>query len=112
MKETLTDEEREARKRKYTRFLRVQTIGVVNIDLIKDFMVENKLYFADFCHKCGVNMWNMRNILLNYHRPSPLEDFYKIAEFIGVSIDKLFEGISEEAKRLLKLYQKNLPCKI
>lgn len=54
MKEINTQEEIEERKKRFTMFLKVQTIGVVNLELIKNFMIENKLYFSVFCHKCGV----------------------------------------------------------
>lgn len=51
----------------------------------------------------------MRNILFNYHRASPIKNFYKISQFIGVSIEKLFEGISKKAKKLFIKFQSPLP---
>lgn len=98
--------------KKYTLWARVQTIGVIDINLVLKFMIKNKMYFCDFCYKCGVKMWDMRNLLLRYHRPSPNEDFYKIARVLKVPVKRLFKGISDEAKERLKKYQNPLPCEI
>lgn len=86
--------------------------GVVNLALVEKFIKENKLYLYDFCQLCKVGMWDMRNILYDFHRAIDNEIFYKIAKTIGVEVEELFEDISPEAKKLLKKYQNPLPCRL
>lgn len=86
--------------------------GVVNLFLVEKFMKENKLYLYDLCQLCKVGMWDMRNILYDFHRTIDNNIFYKLAKTIGVKVERLFVGISQEAKSLLKKYQNLLPCNL
>jgi len=85
--------------------LQKEKFGAVNTQIVLEYMKTNKLYFCDFCKKCKTKMWDMRNILFDYHRFSPEENFLSIAEVIGVTAQKLFKGISVKAKRLVKEFQ-------
>ena len=96
----------------YRRFPTKNRFGVVKFELIETYMKRKGVYFSTFCHKCGVKMWDMRNILFNYHRASSNEDFYKIAKTLDIEVEKLFEGISAEAKEKLIAFQKPLPCNL
>ena len=85
--------------------------AVIDTGIINRFLNENSIGLYEFYDMCQISVNEFRS-LLAYHERIDNNIFYKIASIINVPVQKLFEGISKEAKDMLKKHQSPLPFKI
>lgn len=63
--------------------------GLVKVDLIKNYIKENKLSQKEFAKICGINIWNLRAVLCG-HVDFDVMYLVKIARVMNLRLSDMF----------------------
>ena len=96
---------------KKTKKKQIKHILVIDTSLINRYLFDNGIGLQKFYECCNISRDEFEN-LFDYKEHIDNSIFYKLAKTIGVKVERLFVGISQEAKSLLKKYQNPLPCNL